>query len=251
MSAELLCGRVWHSRLRPSAHRFVYPLCQLRIPLSGLDGLDRPLLRVDRAGLLSIHQKDYGPRDGTPLLPWIRGRLRERGLHCADGEVWLQTMPRMFGYCFNPVSFWFCEDRQGRLRAVLCDVNNTFGNNRQYLLAHADQRPIAPEDWLWADKTLHVSPFFRVEGSYRFRFDRFRGVAAIQYDDGDGVVLRTGVIVRARALTTGALAAAIGRHGWFTLAVWLRIHYQALRLWLKKVPFYGKQPETHPHEEIR
>ncbi|OYL20435.1 cyclopropane fatty acid synthase, partial [Streptococcus pneumoniae] len=76
---------------------------------------------------------DYGPRDGTDLLTWIRGVLGSAGLP-ADGEVWLQTFPRIAGWMFNPVSFWYCHDAAGTLRAVLAEVNNTFGQHHQYLL---------------------------------------------------------------------------------------------------------------------
>ncbi len=251
MTVHLLRGRVWHVRLRPRRHAFVYPLLQVRVPLHRLESGERSLLRVDRPGFISLQQRDYGPRDGSPLLPWVRALLQSHGLGHVDGDVWLQTMPRMLGYSFNPISFWFCHDRAGELRAVLCDVHNTFGGHRQYLVAHPDGRPIAAGDWLHADKALHVSPFFRVEGGYAFRFDVDGGVAEIRYDDGEGEVLRTGLTMQTTPLTGRALAAAVGRHGWFTLMVWVRIHYQALRLWMKKVPFYGKQPETHPHEEVR
>ncbi|MCC5857121.1 MAG: DUF1365 domain-containing protein [Ectothiorhodospiraceae bacterium] len=251
MSAQLLQGRVWHTRLRPRRHHFIYPLLQIRVPLRGLAHAGGWLLRVDRPGLLSLQQRDHGPRDGSPLLPWIRQQLEARGLAGADGDVWLQTMPRMLGYCFNPISFWFCHDRSGRLRAVLCDVSNTFGGHCQYLVAHGDGRPIAARDWLQADKVLHVSPFFRVQGHYRFRFDGANGVVEIRYDDGEGEVLRTGIVMRERPLADPALIAAVARQGWFTLMVWGRIHLQALGLWMKKVPFHGKQPEPHPQEERR
>ena len=80
------------------------------------------------------------------------------------------TMPRMLGYVFNPVSFWFCRDRSGALRAVLCEVNNTFGESHCYLVHHDDLRPIEPDAWLDGRKAFHVSPFLPVEGGYRFRF---------------------------------------------------------------------------------
>jgi hypothetical protein len=76
-----------------------------------------------------------------------------------------------FGFVFNPVSFWFCHDRDGALRAVLAEVRNTFGDHHNYLVAHADQRPITAADTLTARKIFHVSPFFPVAGEYRFRFD--------------------------------------------------------------------------------
>ena len=98
------------------------------------------------------------------------------------------TMPRLFGYVFNPVSFWFCRDRDGRLRAVLCEVNNTFGEHHCYLVHHDDRRPIEADAWLDGRKAFHVSPFLPVEGSYRFRFrlDAERAHVDVNYHDDAG-----------------------------------------------------------------
>jgi DUF1365 family protein len=92
-----------------------------------------------------------------------------RGGIC-DGDVVLMTLPRMLGYVFNPVSFWFCRDGLGALRAVLCGVNNSFGEHHCYLVHHDDHRPIAPAAWLEGRKVFHLSPFLPVEGGYRLRF---------------------------------------------------------------------------------
>jgi DUF1365 family protein len=119
---------------------------------------------VDRFRLM-IRSRDYGPRDGSPLLPWIRQQLATAGLP-ADGEVWLQTFPRVFGYAFNPVSFWYCHDSHGQLIAVLADVNNTFGEHHAYLLANPMAAPSSTAA-LSCRKLLHVSPFCQVAGHYR------------------------------------------------------------------------------------
>ncbi len=76
----------------------------------------------------------------------------------------------MLGYVFNPVSFWYCHDRAGNLAAVLAEVSNTFGERHNYLVAHADGRPIRAGETLEARKVFHVSPFMAVQGHYRFRF---------------------------------------------------------------------------------
>ena len=176
-------------------------------------------------------------------MPWIEAKLRERGLP-HDGEIVLQTFPRVLGYVFNPVSFWFCHDRAGLLVAVLAEVNNTFGGRHAYLLHHPDGAPICDADEFGADKVFHVSPFNRVEGSYRFRFQLGRSVQAvhIDYDDAEGELLATAISGRPRPWTTRALAAALARMPFLTLGVIARIHWQALRLWWKGVPFLGARP---------
>ncbi|MDD2989026.1 MAG: DUF1365 domain-containing protein [Zoogloea sp.] len=252
MAAELFAptvcmGAVMHERTRPVHNRFIYPLATLRIPLSRLDGLRVPLLGVDRPGVFSLRSRDHGARNGAPLLPWIRDLLARQGLVEADGEVVLQTMPRMFGFLFNPVSFWFCHDRQGGLRAVLAEVSNTFGEHHNYLVAHPDHRPITAGDELKACKVFHVSPFFPVRGEYRFRFSRQGGAVstAIDYWEGGHCQLATRLSGREQPLSGRALLAWLGRLPLMSFGVVARIHWQALRLALRRVPFFRKpQPPT-------
>ncbi len=253
MSADLFApavcmGAVMHERTRPVHNRFIYPLATLRIPLSRLDGLRVPLLGVDRPGLFSLQSRDHGARNGAPLLPWIRDLLARHGLVEADGEVVLQTMPRMFGFLFNPVSFWFCHDRQGGLRAVLAEVSNTFGEHHNYLVAHPDHRPITAGDELTACKVFHVSPFFPVRGEYRFRFARQGGVVstAIDYWEGGHCQLATRLSGREQPLSGRALLAWLGRLPLMSFGVVARIHWQALRLAVRRVPFFRK---PHPPTE--
>jgi DUF1365 family protein len=231
-----------HSRLRPRRNRFVYRVFFLRVRVDRLDALRGPLFSLDRWNLFSLHRRDHGARDGSELEPWIRGLLASEGLDSVNGEIWLQTFPRMLGYVFNPVSFWLCHDRDGALRTVLCEVNNTFGERHNYLLAHPDQRPILPGDRLTVRKVLHVSPFCEVEGRYRFQFDLNGETCAmrIDYADDQGPLLATAVRGRSEALTVRSLARAFLGYPWMTLGVIVRIHWQALRLWLKGVPFFRK-----------
>ena len=102
------------------------------------------------------------------MLPWIEALLHREGIHDVDGEIWLQAFPRVLGYVFNPVSFWFCHKQDGRLRAVLAEVRNTFGEKHYYLLDTGTAMPYGVE--LIARKIFHVSPFCAVEGLYRFHF---------------------------------------------------------------------------------
>ena len=238
-------GAVMHERHVQAHNRFVYPSAFLRLPLGRLDRVRAPLLGIERANLISFHSRDHGARDGSPLLPWIRALLDERGLAAAcDGEVVLQTMPRILGFVFNPVSFWFCHDRTGNLRAVLAEVNNTFGERHNYLLHHDDLRPIVAGDELRASKRFHVSPFFPVRGEYRFRFEQRGAVHAVSIDlwDGGELQLSTRLSGRAQALDGGAMRKWLARQPFMTLGVVARIHWQALRLALRRVSFFRKPP---------
>jgi DUF1365 family protein len=168
-AAWLMRGHVMHERLRPVRHRFVYPVFCIRCDLARLPELQRWWLGIDRPGPLSLMMHDYGACDGTDPLAWIRSKLADTGLNLDGGSIWLQTFPRVFGYAFNPVSFWFCHDRDGALRALLAEVRNTFGERHSYLLKAADNGPIDTTTNLFCAKKLHVSPFCSVEGQYTFR----------------------------------------------------------------------------------
>ncbi len=251
VNGHVVVGRVWHARSRPVEHAFAYPAFFLRLPLRRLAHKRWPFhwLRRNAPGALALNDADHG--DGTPMVGWIDRLLARAEIHDADGELWLHTMPRVFGFLFNPVSFWFAERADGRLRAIVCEVNNTFGERHCYLLAHADARPIEWGEELAAVKALHVSPFNAVQGAYRFRFHfdeqgaarppRF--VSSIDYYDGADAhapLLRTSVGGSLRAADDASLRRVALTWPLHTIGVVLRIHWQALRLWLRRVPLQAK-----------
>jgi len=244
---QLGMGRVRHQRLRPVVHGFDYPTWFWLLPLRSLRLQPETTLRRNRGGWVSFHDADHG--DGrADCLAWLDERLQADGIHDAVGEVWLHTTPRLFGFAFKPVSFWYCHRLDGSLAAVVAEVNNTFGGRHCYLLAGAQ---LAFGREVTARKQFHVSPFNQVEGGYRFRFMRTgdvggvgqgRSVARIEYDDAQGLLLRTSVSGDLATLTPARLRAALWRMPLLALGVVVRIHWQALRLLIKRVPFFGRAP---------
>jgi DUF1365 family protein len=243
--AQLIHARVMHARLRPVLHRFVYPVFYVRLNLARLEECQSRWFGVDRARPLSLRTRDYGPRDGSDLELWMRNLLAEHGI-VADGEIWLQTFPRVLGYAFNPVSFWHCHDAHGRLRAVLAEVNNTFGETHRYLLRVADDGSAA------CIKHMHVSPFCPLTGHYEFRFHTAGATprTGLDYHDHDGLLIRTTLSGRAEPMRDRALALALLRYPLLGLGVVFRIHWQALRLWIKGVPFFRKPPRSANHTTV-
>ncbi len=247
-------GQVRHVRLRPARHAFVYPNCFWLLPMRSL--ARKPATEVHRnaRAWFSFHDADHG--DGrTDALAWLDELLASAGIwqpELRDGEVWLQTYPRVLGHTFKPVSFWYVHRANGDLHAVVAEVNNTFGERHCYVLGGG------PEGLPWghevrADKVFHVSPFCRADGTYRFRFMRTsdaatqRLIARVDHDDGVGPLIQTSLSGALHVMDAAALQRA--RWGWplLTLGVVLRIHWQALRLWLKRVPYFSKpEPPAHP-----
>jgi DUF1365 family protein len=248
---QLCFGTVRHQRLRPVANAFHYGVYFLRLPLRALSQSDAAAstpsrwFSRNRFNLLSFYDSDHG--DGSQaLIDWIDTTLLAHGISDADGEIWLQAFPRVLGYVFNPVSFWFCHKQDGSLRAVLCEVRNTSGEKHYYLLDQGGCLPFGVE--LIARKVFHVSPFCAIEGIYRFRFMKTAGssgkpertVARIEHDDQTGPLILTSISGTASELSDLLILRAFFGYPFLTLGVMLKIHWQAIRLWIKRVPFFRK-----------
>ena len=235
-------GEVRHTRLKPVRNQFAYGTYFLMLPMRALLKQGPGALARNRFAALSFFDKDHGdgrsPEQGG-ALGWLDDLLASEGITGADGEVWLHTYPRVLGFTFKPVSFWYCHRADGSLRAVVVEVNNTFGERHCYLL---DNPQYGME--LRATKVFHVSPFCPVEGGYRFRFmvtpDLSRTVARIDFDDATGPLIQTSVSGRLEALTPASVRHALWHYPAMTLGVVARIHWQAIKLFIKKAPFFGK-----------
>lgn len=246
-------GQVRHARLRPARHAFAYATFFLLLPLRSMGAHGAGALACNRPAWLSFHDADHGdgrgPRQGGALA-WMEELLAAHGIHDADGEIWLHCYPRVLGYVFKPVSFWYCHRADGRLRAIVVEVNNTFGERHCYLL-DAPQYGVEQQ----ARKVFHVSPFCEVSGGYRFRFmrtnasveasaqDAGRTVVRIDHDDETGPLIQTSVSGTLQAITPQTLRQALWGYPAMTLAIIARIHWHALQLWLKRVRFHRK-PEA-------
>ncbi|MFN4266557.1 MAG: DUF1365 domain-containing protein [Aquabacterium sp.] len=235
--AQLAVGEVWHARHRPAQHSFRHGTYFLMLPMRQLRQ-DPGALRRSKWGTITFWDADHG--DGGPdALAWFDQLLQREGIDDADGEVWLQTYPRVFGHAFKPVSFWYAHRQDGSLAAVVAEVNNTFGERHCYLLS-------GPElDWgrsLKASKVFHVSPFCSVDGEYRFTFTRTadRVVARVDLHDDHGPLIQTSMSGQLAALTPSRIRHALWRQPFMTMGVVALIHWHALRLFIKRVPFFSK-----------
>ena len=237
-------GQVIHKRLRPTANAFNYPTYFLMLPMRSLHRNGSGALAHNRRSALSFFDRDHGD-GGDNAVTWLDALLWREGVEDADGELWLHTYPRVLGYTFKPVSFWYCHRQDGSLRAIVVEVNNTFGERHCYLL---DAPDYGRE--LRADKVFHVSPFCTLAGGYRFRFLRSdqggvqKTVARIDYHDSPdeqaGALLQTSVSGTLEPVTAASLRRSLWRYPAMTLGVMARIHWQAFKIWRKHVPFIRK-----------
>ena len=242
-SPLLHSGRVTHVRHTPFSHRFGYRMWMLSVDLDAIP--DAGLVRHNRRGVVSLHDADHGPRDGTPLRPWAEAQLRQAGLDAFSAQIRFMVIPRVLGFAFNPIAFFFCRDASGRLGAVIHQVKNTFGNQTAYVLPVDEARPIRQA----AAKAMHVSPFFDMQGGYRFAFSEPDfgspgNVFGLTLQYGADVTPRMTAALRLvqRACTTVALLRLLLAMPLMPLGVFAAIHWQALLLWLRGAKYHPVAP---------
>lgn len=241
-------GQTYHGRKGAVSNAFRYSVDY--VLLDAETDLKTPrLFKRNGTGFAGLHDRDHGgaPGKGTGAK-WVRDVLASRQINTV-AKIELLAQPNVLGYTFNPVSFWLCRDTVGGLVAVIAEVTNTFGDRHSYLCNHADLRPICPDDRLMAQKIMHVSPFQPVEGGYEFRFDisdKRIGIW-IDYTRGEGGLIATLTGKRA-PLSNRSLLRAAWRRPFGARRVMALIHWQALKLWVKKATFRS-QPAP-PRDEV-
>ncbi len=249
-AAAFFCpALVMHKRLKPSINQFVYRVFYLCFDIAKKEQITSKFLSLNRFNLFAFFDRDHGKRDGSSLEIWIREILRNKNLDKKVKKIFLLSYPRVLNYVFSPVSFWFCFDESENLIAVLCEVNNTFGENHNYLIFNSDHSPIQENQWFDAKKEFHVSPFFAVRGDYKFRFVFNQKNIAVWIDyaeEGGAKSLLTSVTCRKESLSDLALLKAFLAIPLMTFKVTFLIHWQAIKLLLQKNKYIPK-PKKMAH----
>lgn len=247
MESGLYVGRVEHRRATPAPHRFVMPMFMVYLDLGELDTVfsGRWLWSTKGRSLASFQRRDHIGDPAVPLDVAVRDLVEQRTGHRPAGPVRLLTHLRYFGYVFNPVSFYYCFDTGGvALRAIVADITNTpWGERHQYVLPVAADAGGQSRHLLAKD--FHVSPFLPMDMDYDWRFRRpgsRLSVHMLTRRQGAHVFDAT-LSLRRREITSRSLASVLIRYPFMTARVIAGIYWQALRLWLKRVPVHS-HPET-------
>jgi len=231
----LYTGHVWHERSAPR-HAFRYRTYMHLFDLDAVGAINGTfrLLGYNRARPVSLHDADHF--DGRPLREGIEHALVSRGHAWPGGRVLLLTHGRVAGYVFNPVSFFYCFDPDDRLSTVVAEVNNTYGERHVYVLPPGEAAGRSHK------KEFHVSPFFDLDGTYRFDVEPPGEALRVGIDLTVGTQRRFAarLVLARKRLSDGALLGMLARYPLVTAQVMAAIHWEAARLWWKGVPFRDK-----------
>jgi DUF1365 family protein len=252
MNSALYYCTVMHHRLKPLRHRFVYRMFMFYLDLDELDKAADELwfFSRHRRNVFSFRDHDHILKTFSTAKEQVDDYLRENGITLGKGKVFLLTNLRTFGYVFNPVSFYFCFDEKGSPLCTVAEVGNTFRELKLYFLG--------PESFSGESyrrqmvKYFYVSPFFDLDTTFDFMISVPAEKLSIHINDmqkGEKVFLSSLNGVR-KELTNGNLFRACVRFPFVTLQVIGLIHFQALLLYLKKLPFHRKQDHPELQQEV-
>lgn len=255
--------RVMHHRLAPKEHRFEYGIFLWSLDIDELDELSARLRLFARnsRGLYSFHDDDHSAgsgKKGCGVRAGLEAWLRTRGVRLPEGSrIRLVTMPRVFGYVFNPVSFYFVEEADGTPLFSVAEVGNTFGEQKTYMVPR-DEKEHAKGFRAVVPKHFYVSPFSDLDVRFDFKLATPGETLRLSVNDvtGDGETMLVSLVTgQRRDLTDRELARLTLRYPLVTLRVIGLIHWNALRLWWKKVPYHAKAANpglqrdvSNPHE---
>jgi DUF1365 family protein len=247
MESALYVGKLRHRRFTPRPHAFSYPVYMAFLDVDQLPELMHvsPLASYNKWNVTAYCERDhFGAADQS-----LRARLAQdaatQGVQLPDGQIFLLTHLRYLGYVFNPVSFYYCYDRAGNLAMLMAEVNSTFGERHNYWLTAACERESTAAKRYTTAKRMHVSPFMSMELDYDWIFS----------PPGELLVAHMNTLAAGQPFFDATLQLEHGpweapylhrvlaTYPLMTLRVIAAIHWQALNLWLKKVPVF-----THPRK---
>ncbi len=238
MRSHLLGGKVRHRRSRPVTYALEHDVSYLALDLAELDEVDAAtrLISRNRRNVLEFRDADHWPEPATDLRATVLAHLRAQGEDPTDWRITLITNPRVFGYVFNPASFYLCRDAEGVLRIVVVEVHNTHLERHLYTLR---PRAEGPRFVASMDKAFYVSPFIDMEGQYTVHVqdDPTRLRIAINERQGEAPLLSASLVLERRRLSDRSVLRMLLRNPFVTQKTIGLIHWHAFHLWRRGIRF--------------
>ncbi len=251
MQSAIYSGWVRHRRYTPRAHAFRYRIFMMFIDLSELSEVFRGrwLWSVGRRNLAQFKRSDYHGDPATPLDQAVRDTVEKLGGERPQGPIRLLSHLRYFGYCFNPVSFYYCYSEAGeQLQYILAEITNTPWRERHCYLLASDGAELHGSALTWRfDKAFHVSPFVPMQRRYDWRFQIPDENLRVHMDvmNAELPELDTTLVLTRRALSAWSLARCLLIYPMMTLRIVIAIHWQAFLIWCRRNPVYDHPSKAH------
>ena len=247
MTAQVSClyeCAVMHRRLSPKRHEFAYRIFLFYLDLDELAEVSNriPFFSHNEPNLYALRNEDYFQFHSAGLRANLETFLETQDLSTKPARIRLLTLPRFLGYTFNPISIFFCFDENGRPLTSVVQVGNTFGELKPYLVP---LDPLTGGFHIRVAKNYYVSPFSPPDLEFDFRFDQPGERLRIAIDDfqGEEKVLISTLTGHRVELTPSNLAILTFKYPLITLKVIFLIHWEALRLWWKRIPHRRKDSD--------
>lgn len=251
LKSGIYSGRLRHRRTKPVPHSFRYRMFMMYLDLDELPGLFRRrwFWSASRPALARFRREDHFGNPEQPLSESVRDLVNQETGRIPEGPIRLLTHLRYFGHVFNPVSFYYCFDKDDRyVETIVAEVNNTpWGERHCYVLPQSMNRGNASHARYHPEKVFHVSPFMEMDIDYDWRFNQPGEQLTVHMENarrGEKVFDATLVLQRDE-ISAASLARVLATFPLITVRIVVAIYWQALRLWLKSVPV-----QDHPDKAL-
>ena len=235
-------GFVTHERFKPKKHFFSYKTFSLLIDLNEIVNLEKKIkfFSYNKFNILSFCDIDHGPRDGSSLLKWVKKTLKKSKINLNLGKIKLLCYPRFFGYVFNPLSIFYCYDKNSKLKIILYEVKNTFDEQHTYIFRCSSSSNLILHK---CNIKFYVSPFIEMKTFYNFRLLKpgKKLDVLIKQNDKNGLLLIARQMGKRLDLTSKNLFIQFLKHPLMSFKVISAIHFEAFRLWFKGIKHVKKK----------
>ena len=240
-NSKIYTGKVIHKRFKPKEHFFKYKVFSLLIDLNELEEINKDIkfFSYNKFNIISFYDKDHGDRDGSSIKLWVKKNLRNIGIMTEDISIKLLCYPRIFGYVFNPLSTYFIYNKHSELISIFYEVKNTFGEQHTYIFKAHDEKTVQNK----CKKKFYVSPFIEMDCEYHFKTlnPREQLSVVINQNDKDGKLLFASQDGISKDFNNKNLILSYLTHPLMTFKIIGAIHYEAFKLWAKRIKLIAKK----------